>query len=73
MWSRSGWTRRSAPLDALASAADRHRSDLINEAIDAYSGVHRWQIARTEKSVRQAEAGGFATDEEVAAAFACWL
>ena len=63
---------KRAALDALASATDRDRSYLINEAIDAYLGVHRWQIARIEKGVRQAEAGDFATDEEVAAAFARW-
>lgn len=63
---------KRAALDALASATDRDRSHLINEAIDAYLGVHRWQIARIEKGVRQAEAGDFATDEEVAAAFARW-
>ncbi|GAA0595697.1 ribbon-helix-helix protein, CopG family [Craurococcus roseus] len=63
---------KRAALDALASATDRDRSYLINEAIDAYLSVHRWQIARIEKGVRQAEAGDFATDEEVAAAFARW-
>lgn len=63
---------KRAALDALASATDRDRSYLINEAIDAYLGVHRWQIAHVEEGVRQAEAGDFATDEEVAAAFARW-
>lgn len=61
---------KRAALDALASATDRDRSYLINEAIDAYLDVHRWQIAHIGKGVRQAEAGDFATDEEVAAAFA---
>jgi len=63
---------KRAALDALADAIDRDRGYLINEAIDAYLGFHRWQIAHIEKGVRQTEAGDFATDEEVAAAFARW-
>lgn len=63
---------KRAALDALAGATDRDRSYLINEAIDAYLAVHRWQIAHIEEGLRQAEAGEFATDEDVAAAFARW-
>ncbi len=63
---------KRAALDALARVTDRDRSYLINEAIDAYLAVHRWQIARVEEGLRQAEAGEFATDEEVAAAYARW-
>ena len=63
---------RRAALDALAQATDRDRSYLIDEAVDAYLAVHRWRIAQIEEGVRQAEAGEFATDEEVAAAYARW-
>jgi len=63
---------KRAALDALAGATDRDRSYLINEAIDAYLAVHRWQIAHIEEGLRQAEAGEFATDEDVATAFARW-
>ena len=63
---------KRAALDALARATDRDRSYLINEAVDAYLAVHRWQIAHIEKGLRQAEAGEFASDEEVAAAYARW-
>ena len=63
---------KRAALDALASATDRGRNHLINEAIDAYLGVHRRQIAHIAKCVRQAEVGDFATDGEVAAAFERW-
>ena len=59
-------------LDALARATSRDRSFLVNEAIDAYLAVHRWQIARIEKGLRQADRGEFATEEEVSAAFARW-
>jgi predicted transcriptional regulator len=59
-------------LDALARANDRDRSHLINEAVDAYLAAHRRQVAHIEGCVRQADAGEFATDEEVAAAYARW-
>ena len=63
---------KRAELDALAQATTRDRSFLVNEAIDAYLAVHRWQIARIEEGVRQADAGEFATDAEVSAAFDRW-
>ncbi len=63
---------KRAALDALARATDRDRSYLINEAVDAYLAVHRWQIAHIEEGLRQAEAGEFACDGEVAAAYARW-
>lgn len=59
-------------LDALARVVQRDRSYLINEAIDAYLAVHSWQLAHIEEGVRQAEAGEFATNEEVAAEYAKW-
>jgi RHH-type rel operon transcriptional repressor/antitoxin RelB len=61
-----------AALDALSTVTDRDRSWLINDAVDAYLAVHRWQIAHIEEGVRQADAGEFATDAEVSAAFARW-
>lgn len=59
-------------LDALARATSRDRSFLVNEAIDAYLAVHRWQIAHIEEGLRQADAGEFASDGEISAAFARW-
>jgi RHH-type rel operon transcriptional repressor/antitoxin RelB len=63
---------KQAAIDALTRATDRDRSHLINDAVDAYLAVHRWQIAHIEEALRQAEAGEFATDEEVDAAYARW-
>ncbi len=59
-------------LDALARATSRDRSFLVNEAIDACLAVHCWQLAHIAEGLRQAEAGEFATEEDVAAAFARW-
>ena len=59
-------------LDALARTVARDRSFVINEAIDAYLAVHRWQAAEIIEGLRQAEAGEFATDAEVEAAYAAF-
>jgi predicted transcriptional regulator len=59
-------------LDAIAEVADRDRSYVLNEAIDAYLDAHQWQIEHIKKGLRQAEAGQFATEKEVARAFARW-
>jgi predicted transcriptional regulator len=59
-------------LDAVAQALDRDRSWVLAEAVEAYLDVHRWQVTQIREGLRQAEAGEFASDEEVAAAFGRW-
>jgi len=59
-------------LDAIAEVADRDRSYVLNEAIDAYLDAHQWQIEHIKKGLRQAQAGQFASEKEVAKAFARW-
>ena len=61
-----------AELDALARASERDPSALAAEAVAAYLEVNRWQVAHSEEGLRQAEAGEFATDAEVEAAFAAF-
>jgi len=61
-----------AALDALARAMDRDRSYVLNEAVAAYLDTHRWQVDHIQEGLRQAEAGEFATDAEIATAFARW-
>jgi predicted transcriptional regulator len=56
-----------AALDRLASALDRDRGYLINEAVEAYLAVNAWQIAHIDEGLRQADAGEFAAEAEVAA------
>ena len=60
---------KRAELDAIAQVLDRDRSYLLNEAVDAFLEVHRWQIAHIQEGLRQADAGEFATDAELASAF----
>jgi len=42
------------------------------EAIDARLATHHWQVEHIEKGLRQAEAGEFANEDEVAQSFARW-
>lgn len=59
-------------LDRLAKATERSRSWLVADAIRRYLATEEWQVAAVEEGVRQAEAGNFASKEEVRAAFAKW-
>jgi RHH-type transcriptional regulator, rel operon repressor / antitoxin RelB len=59
-------------LDRLAEAQDRDRSYLIKQAVANFVRLHRWQIEEIEKAVKEADAGLFATDEEVEAMFSNW-
>jgi RHH-type transcriptional regulator, rel operon repressor / antitoxin RelB len=63
---------KKAALDTLATAMDRDRSYLLNEALAAYLDMHAWQIEHVKEGLRQADAGEFATEDEVAAALARW-
>jgi predicted transcriptional regulator len=56
-------------LDQLAKSADRDRTYLINEAVEAYLELKRWHIAEIEKAVADADAGKFVPPEEVEAFF----
>ena len=59
-------------LDQLAKATDRSRSWLIADAVRRYVEEESWQVAAIEEGVRQADAGNFAAEDEVKAAFARW-
>lgn len=60
-------------LDQLAKSTARSKSFLAAEAIRAYVEEQSWQIEAIEEGVRQADAGNFASEEEVKEAFARWL
>lgn len=64
--------QRRKALDAIAAGLDRDRSYVLNEAISNYLEVHQWQAAHIKEGLRQANAGKFAKDADVAAAFRRW-
>lgn len=57
-------------LDRLAKATDRSRAWLANAALEAWLDANEWQVAEIEAAVTEADAGDFATEDEVAATFA---
>ena len=59
-------------LDTLAKSYDRDRSYLIKEAVRSYISLHRWQIDEIKKAITEADAGDFASDEEMEALYAKW-
>ncbi|MGH8564050.1 MAG: CopG family ribbon-helix-helix protein [Gammaproteobacteria bacterium] len=56
-------------LDALAHATKRSRSFLCAEALVEYLEMQAWQIEEIEKALREADAGDFATEEELQTLF----
>jgi predicted transcriptional regulator len=52
-------------LEQIAALMDRDRSAIITEAVDAYLGFHQRQLAEIEQAIREADAGDFATPEEM--------
>jgi predicted transcriptional regulator len=54
-----------ALLDQLAQSDDRDRTYLIKKAIDGYLHMRQWQIEETRKAIAEADAGDFASEEEV--------
>ena len=59
-------------LDKLAAAMRRSRSFLAAEAIRAYIELNEWQIAEIKAAIKEADAGDFASEEEVAATLRKW-
>ena len=60
-------------LEELARATSQPESVLAAEAISSYVDLREWQIRKIEQGLREAQAGEFASDEEVAAFFSDWL
>ena len=61
-----------AKLDNLAEATERSRSWLAQAAIREYIRLNEWQISETRDGVREADAGDFASEEEVRAVRNKW-
>lgn len=61
---------RVRDLDAVAAGLDRDRSYVIVEAVRSYLELYHWQLEEIKAGIKDADEGRFATDAEVAAAFA---
>lgn len=61
-----------ALLDQMAKVDDRDRSYLIKTAVDEYLAHHQWRIDDIKQAVAEADAGDFASDQEMEALFTKW-
>jgi predicted transcriptional regulator len=52
-------------LDELAAGRGKTRAEIAEEAVGRYLEYERWFMERVDEGVRQADAGEFATDDEV--------
>jgi RHH-type transcriptional regulator, rel operon repressor / antitoxin RelB len=61
-----------ARLDKLADATQRSKSFLAAEAIREFVENNEWQIREIKAGIKEANAGDFASDAEVAALAKKW-
>ncbi len=59
-------------LLSLAKVTGRSRSWIAMQAIHEYLERERWQVSQIQEGIAEADAGDFATTEEVAALFEQW-
>lgn len=59
-------------LDGLAEATQRSKSFLAAEAVRVYVETNEWQVAETRAALKEANAGEFASDADVAALARKW-
>lgn len=59
-------------LGKLAASMQRSKSFLAAEAIRAFVENNEWQIAEIKAAVREADAGDFASDKQIAAQARKW-
>jgi len=59
-------------LEVLAEATQRSKSFLAAEAIRAYVDNNEWQIGQIQAAPKEADAGDFASDKDVAAFARKW-
>ena len=56
-------------LDKLSAATHRSKSFLAAEAVREFIETNEWQIEEVEKAIKEADAGDFASNQEVSAVF----
>jgi RHH-type rel operon transcriptional repressor/antitoxin RelB len=59
-------------LERLATEAATSPSELAAEAIRSYLDLQEWQVEEIRAGVREADAGEFASADEVRSVFAKW-
>jgi predicted transcriptional regulator len=59
-------------ITAIATALDRPRSWVIEQAVRDFVAVQEWQLAAIDEAIRAADAGRIAAHEDVAAWVESW-
>lgn len=59
-------------LDKISAATHRSKSFLAAEAVREFVELNEWQIEEIKLAVKEADAGDFASDEEVQSVFNKW-
>lgn len=59
-------------LDRLAKDTSKSRSSLAANAISSFVELYEWQVAEIHRGIREADAGEFASAEEVSSVFEKW-
>jgi predicted transcriptional regulator len=59
-------------LDKLSAATHRSKSFLAAEAVREFIEINEWQIEEIKDAVKEADAGDFASDQEVQTVFNKW-
>ena len=62
-------SEKKEALKAIATVTDRDLTYVLNEAIASYLDIYQWLLDEINKGVAEAEAGDFASDDEVKAVF----
>lgn len=59
-------------LEELARATAKSEAKLAAEAISSFLDLQERHVSEIERGIREADAGEFASDDEVVAVFAKW-
>ena len=62
-------SEKKEALKAIATVTDRDLTYVLNEAIASYLDIYQWLLDEINKGVAEAEAGDFASDDEIQAVF----
>ena len=60
-------------LDKLSIATHRSRSFLAGKAIQDFIELNEWQIQEIQVAIKEADAGEFASNEEIKNVFDKWV
>ena len=58
--------KTKSQLEKLAAATNRSKSFLASEALERYLELEAWQIKEIKQALKEADAGEFASDKDLA-------